>query len=255
MGIYEITNLGDGKTTSYVGSSVDIGKRWSEHVWALRNERHYNSHLQAAWDKYGEGAFSFCVLEQVADTENLLEREQYFLDRAFEVGDTYNIATDATAPMLGRTPSEETRRKIGKANAGNQPRLGCRLMEDTKRRISKSLKGRELSEETKQKIGESLRGRKLSEKHKRKIGEAYKRWARSEGAWQKMSRARAKLYPAFIHQGTGEVILGGKNLAQLCRERGLDKSAMCAVKKGRRLSHQGWALADNTEDRNANTRD
>lgn len=253
MGVYEIINLANGKMTSYVGSSVDVKKRWQQHMWALRNGQHHNLHLQNAWDKYGEGAFSFCVLEKVNSEIELLDREQFYLDRAFGIGGTYNIARDATMPTLGLECSKETKRKIGEANKGRQPWLGCRLTEETKRKISEALMGKELSEGRRRKISGALKGRRLSEEHRRKIGEAYKRWAHSEGAWQKMSKARAKPYPAFVHRETGQVIPGGKNLAQLCRECGLDKSAMCAVKNGRRVSHQGWALADNTEVKNAYT--
>ena len=139
QGVYEIINLADGKMTSYIGSSVNIKSRWKGHVHDLCQGVHGNSYLQRAWNKYGEGAFSFCVLEQVKDGENLLEREQYWLDRMFEEGNVYNIARDAVAPMQGLTFSEEHKRKIGEANKGKNNRLwGKHLSKEVRRKMSEA---------------------------------------------------------------------------------------------------------------------
>ena len=67
MGVYAICNLFDGRATAYIGSSKDIERRWRDHVALLRSGRHPNPYLQAAWDKYGEAAFEFYVIEEVAN--------------------------------------------------------------------------------------------------------------------------------------------------------------------------------------------
>jgi len=66
-------------------------------------------------------------------------------------------------PMFGRHHSEETKRKIGLANAGKH------LSEETKRKIGSAHRGKILSEETKRKIGSAHRGKILSEETKRKM--------------------------------------------------------------------------------------
>lgn len=82
-GIYKIINKVNGKY--YVGSSEDIHGtphgRWYQHKNHLRNNLHYNKHLQGAWNKYEACNFDFIVVDVVA-TSNLLEREQYYLDIA-----------------------------------------------------------------------------------------------------------------------------------------------------------------------------
>jgi group I intron endonuclease len=50
-GIYQITNIVNNKF--YIGSAVSVKNRWQRHIKALRNNEHYNSRLQNAWNKYG----------------------------------------------------------------------------------------------------------------------------------------------------------------------------------------------------------
>ena len=81
-GIYKIINKINGKY--YVGSSRDIyGKRgrWYKHKIELTKNRHYNPHLQRAWNKYGENHFELQVIEIVSENL-LLEKEQEYLDEA-----------------------------------------------------------------------------------------------------------------------------------------------------------------------------
>lgn len=111
-GIYKITNTLTGDT--YVGSSQDIVARWKKHRWELNTDRHTNTYLVRAWKKYGQEAFKFKIVEECA-IDCLLEREQFYLNSGEHV---YNIATSSSAPMLGRTHSEESRRKISESNIG-----------------------------------------------------------------------------------------------------------------------------------------
>jgi hypothetical protein len=69
--------------------------------------------------KYGSDAFQFEVLEVVANAEQLIAREQHYLDalRAADRQYGYNIAPRA-GNTLGVTCSAATRLKIGTANRG-----------------------------------------------------------------------------------------------------------------------------------------
>lgn len=77
-GIYCITNTIDNK--KYIGSSKDIGYRFKHHLYRLNNNRHTNSHLQNAVNKYGISNFTFSILEQCSK-ETLIEREQFYIDQ------------------------------------------------------------------------------------------------------------------------------------------------------------------------------
>lgn len=59
-GIYQIVNIINNKR--YIGSSVQLYKRKWEHTKQLRSNKHPNSYLQRAWNKYGEPAFQISTL-------------------------------------------------------------------------------------------------------------------------------------------------------------------------------------------------
>lgn len=118
-GIYCILNTITNKV--YIGSSENISKRWYVHRRDLNNgirEKH-NPYMQHAWNKYGESAFSFQVLEY-CQTNELREREQWWLDltKCYEEEIGYNISRFAYAPMRGRNMSEGSRRKISSSMKG-----------------------------------------------------------------------------------------------------------------------------------------
>ena len=60
-GVYRILNICNGKM--YIGSTVDSFKtRLRTHINKMRTNKHPNTHLQGAYNKYGEENFSFNVL-------------------------------------------------------------------------------------------------------------------------------------------------------------------------------------------------
>ena len=46
----------------YIGSAVNISRRWNWHYGALRNGRHHSLKLQRHYDKYGESDLQFIIL-------------------------------------------------------------------------------------------------------------------------------------------------------------------------------------------------
>ena len=91
QGIYVITNTVTAET--YIGSSIDIAQRWTDHRWLLKTKRHKNRVFQAAYDTHGVGTFSLSVLEPVEQVEQLVVREHFYLDllKPFYNGDEVAI--------------------------------------------------------------------------------------------------------------------------------------------------------------------
>lgn len=110
-GIYCITCIPTSKV--YIGSTIDLRKRWYWHKGDLRAKRHHNRHLQNAWNKYGADSFTFSVLELV-DVTHLEDREQYWLDahQAFNPKLGFNLGPSARAPMSGYVMSVEARKRL-----------------------------------------------------------------------------------------------------------------------------------------------
>jgi group I intron endonuclease len=111
-GLYKIVNRATGQC--YVGQSQRVRKRLSEHFRLLRLNKHTNPHLQNAWNKYGEDAFTGEIEVEVSDLSELDRLEDAFLrgDAWFEEPAVYNIADFAKAPMRGKSHSEEVRQRI-----------------------------------------------------------------------------------------------------------------------------------------------
>lgn len=76
IGVYCITNMVDGR--AYIGSSIHVEKRWSEHQSELRRNVHHSVYLQRAWNKYGKDAFQFRVLMECSK-KDMLRLEQLFM--------------------------------------------------------------------------------------------------------------------------------------------------------------------------------
>lgn len=156
-GIYLILCRENGR--GYVGQALHLGRRLRAHRTALRGGKHYNVHLQRAWNAHGEAAFDFVVLEH-CPAEMLDEREGFYaasIDAGLcfnlkECGDSYP-RTDEHKQNLSRarrtwkTSSEH----MEKLNAGRERYLATTDLkaiytDEVRRRISEKVKGRRPSE-------------------------------------------------------------------------------------------------------------
>lgn len=108
-GIYIILNNIDNRV--YVGSAVNLDTRLYHHKRDLKRGKHHNEHLQNFYNKYGDDALSFEVLETITDKNILIEREQYYIDK---YPNKFNICLVA-GNSLNRKCSEETKLKISKS--------------------------------------------------------------------------------------------------------------------------------------------
>lgn len=168
-GIYQITS----KSYScrvYIGSAIDLYKRWSLHKTNLRNNKHHSIKLQNHVNKYGINDLYFFIIEQ-CDSAVLKEREQYYIDN---IKPWFNIATDVERPMLGRKQSDETKKKISESHIGIRPN------EETRKKLSDAQLGNKKalgviqSEESKNKNRLAHIGRRWTEEHKRMHSERMK---------------------------------------------------------------------------------
>lgn len=165
-GIYKITNTVNGKM--YVGSAVLIKRRFGQHRSALQNNKHHSKRLQNAWNKYGSDAFSFAILECVADKTLLIAREQAWIDLLNSASaDGYN-ATPKAGSRLGSKATQET---IAKQSAAKK---GKKQSPEAIANRAAAMRGKVCSEETKLKISAKAKGREISAAARAKMSLARK---------------------------------------------------------------------------------
>lgn len=227
--IYKIRNVVNGKF--YVGSAVDTRTRFRQHRKLLRKGTHHCKHLQAAWNKYGEDAFKFEVVEHVVCKEQLEPREEAWLIEHVGQPYCYNTGRSARAPwrgtkgsglspLTGTTISQERKDRLREATLEqwqtSDPRTGRKHSEEAKAKIKAKVQealaegrgGRFIpSEETRAKMSLALKGNKnakghvRSEEHRRKLAEAQmgnQHWAgksHSEESKAKMGQAVRMISP------------------------------------------------------------
>lgn len=113
-GIYEIYNLITHK--KYIGSTINLRVRKSNHFSRLKNGTHNNKHLQYSYNKYGAENFIFNVIEEV-EIKQLEIAEQKWIDYYARSGQLYNKRYDATN-NTGLCHKKETKKKIQIAKHG-----------------------------------------------------------------------------------------------------------------------------------------
>lgn len=221
-GIYQILCVPTGKV--YIGSTKNLAYRWKRHAQLLRLQRHENSYLQHAWNKYGASAFEFTVIELVLSSFRV-EREQFWLDklRPYDRERGFNISLKADAPMAGRKHTQESIEKMSHASTG------FRHTEETKRMMSERNKGKMFGVQTE----ESRRKRSVAAKGRKRTPETIERIR------QIKLEKNAAVRRYVITDPSGEV-QEIENLARFCRENHLSKDCMRQVVSGKKTHHKGW---------------
>jgi group I intron endonuclease len=149
-GIYCIKNLTNDK--KYIGSSINVFKRKNRHFSELKNLKHKNIKLQRSFNKHGKDKFIFYVIELVEDKNDLIIREQYYIDKEKP---EYNINLIANS-SLGVKRSEETKEKVRQANIGlKHPEWRNKIKSEAQGGDKHWTKHKNFSKDSKTKMSES----------------------------------------------------------------------------------------------------
>jgi group I intron endonuclease len=137
----------------YIGSSVDITRRWSTHLSELIKGSHHNSKVQNHCNKYGISDLVFSIILYGCKKEDLIFIEQIFLDI---YKPWFNVRKTAES-NLGFKHSFQSRKKIGDGHRGKKyrPRSEETIAKYTalaKERIGKYHMSKESIEKRKQRL-------------------------------------------------------------------------------------------------------
>lgn len=156
--IYKICCLNSNKF--YIGSSVDLKKRWSKHKSLLRNNKHPNKKLQNLVNKYGVDTLYITVLELIQDISAIRDRELHFITELSPVlniaklavgGDTLSdnpnkiticekISKSGKSRYKNMTSERREELRINNHVGKNNPRYGSKWSEDMYKQFSKSFR-------------------------------------------------------------------------------------------------------------------
>jgi len=210
------------------------------HINPLKNEvfyvgkgcgdRAYDTKRNKFWcntvNKYGEP-------KVVIVRDNISEKYAFLLEKAYikifgrrdlNEGTLVNL-TDGGDGISGYKHTDKAIQKISESNIGNTYRTGILNSEETRKKISKSLKGHKQSVETKNKISNTKKDNTyISKEHKKKISESLKGnknclgLNRSEETKEKISNTlKGNIISEEIKSKISKGMLGknlGKNLSE-----------------------------------------
>lgn len=200
-GIYEIRNIKNGRR--YVGSAVNVSKRWREHLRQLEEGKHHSRFMQRCWNKSGGDNFIFRVI-LACDVEHLIFYEQRAINA---INPRYNLNKIAGS-MLGHKHSLKSRKKMSASRPKDfSPMTGKSHTAESRRKISESKKGKKQCPDAVRRRADSLR--KLKGKQNAK-----------------------KFTEDQVRQIRKRCESGEKNIV-IAREYGVSDSVICEIKKRR----------------------
>jgi group I intron endonuclease len=257
----------------YIGSSKNINcgcrSRWNRHRKSLNRNDHRNTHLQSAWNKYGESNFGCIIIEKLPDNitkKELLIVEQKYLNIAkTEKDKCYNICFEADGSewseesreklsntMKGRKFTEVHKKRIGDAHRGKiVSKETKKKMSESKTGINHPMYGRHHSEETKQKMVENnkraMLGKHFSLEIRLKMGK--NRQGKNNGMFGKGYLMTGELHPLYNHSFykfknkiTNEIFEGTQY--DFIKKYKLIQSSVSRLMCGKYKSHKDWVLTN-----------
>jgi group I intron endonuclease len=159
--IYRCTNTTNGKI--YIGFDSNWPKRKNKHLYDYKNpnSKNYNCHFYRAIRKFGIDNFEWDIVYQSTNKEHCLSiMEPHFIKEYKSFVNGYNMTEG------------------GEGTFGKTSWLGKTHSDETKNKISQSLKGKIRNQEHSLNISKSTKGKKrkpFTEEHKRKLSESHKR--------------------------------------------------------------------------------
>ena len=217
--------------------------RWASHRSELRRNIHSNKHLQGAWNIHGESAFTFAVLEECS-RENLIEREQYWIDTICPFGDNgYNLSRNADVANRGRSLTEEHKVKLSESKKGRpSPKKGTQLSIEHRAKLSAARTGKKLTATHIANAAAAKRGKPQkpqTPEAKAAISRFQKGRPKAKQHADRIAQALEQSYIVTDPQGTVTLI---KGLKRFCKQNNLTYTAMISVATGRRKHHRQWTV-------------
>ena len=179
----------------------------------MRLGEHYNAHLQSAFDKYGENNFLFEIIESCQESE-FNAREIFWIEKYNSQNSGYNLTS-----------------------GGDCRDYACSEYHFENIATSEVVSGKNLKEFC------SKRGIPLScYSHFTEMMKGVAKRKTCHG-WRKFGTSNTpnRMTPFVLQHSSGE-IYSGENITEFARQRGLHRSNITALIKGRQKTAYGWTV-------------
>lgn len=220
-GIYIIRRIGS--NTVYIGSSIRIGRRISEHRYALRNAIHPNYKLTSCFKSYGLNGMEVAIVEECAP-RMLDEKETNWIKRFNSYRNGLNCTPSGDGS--GREVSKETRIKIGLKHKGK--------IISPQQRLLLSIASKNMPQSCRDSQAAKMTGRKRSAEAIIKTANWHRGKKRSANACISMSRSQSKLNVNDVIK-IQSMISEGFTYKEIGAIFGVSKQTVSNVKTGKHL--------------------
>lgn len=210
--IYKISSISK-PDRFYIGSAVVYSRRAIRHRSELNTGKHPNKKMQNHFTKYGIADFKIEIVEVVEDKNNLIKREQYYIDT---LRPYFNLSPTA-GNAIGVKHSQESREKR------RVQRLGFRFSEESIKKMCSSQKG-----------NKNNLGKPHSADAKLKIGTA---------SSLRNQSVNNPAYKGIVQAFKDNLLIGEFLGASECSERlGVNAGCISSCLKGRRKTAGGYTF-------------
>ena len=175
--VYCVQNTQNKKV--YIGyTSQTPDKRWSEHLVSSTTE---DTKWYRAIRKYGKDAFTLTCLYQTLDKPDVLEKEQWFIDRFQSIKNGYNTHVGGKGgntgayhkvgrpgslnPMYGHRHSDEAKKAIGERSRIARQKWSATKKKDWADKVSVAQKGRPKNTSSMDKMRNTVRSKRRAHFH------------------------------------------------------------------------------------------
>ena len=155
-GIYKITNIKNGRV--YYGSTSRFKTRAYSHKNDLLKNRHRNTFLQNDYNKCGEEAFIFEILDVLEGEQKLrIENEQAYLNEFYDnQKNCYNLSPTAGESRLGSKNSRPYNPETDGRATSRTPEV-CAIVSEKNKKHGTHQRKRKKRKETLTSVGISIR--------------------------------------------------------------------------------------------------
>lgn len=210
----------------YIGRSVNIEKRVNDHLKLLKKRKHYNPHLQSAYEKYG---LQYEVIEEIEMYEDMIKREQELINEHMCDPKCMNISSSALGGGISGFTfimTDETKKKLRDAAIKQHLEMSDQQKKEWIDKIQTSRAGYTHSEETRIKIGNGTRGKSWSQQSRDVLREKVLQWHREVGMTEETKKKISEAHkgvpkPPRTEEHNAKIAetLRGKELSEEHRQR------------------------------------